>query len=310
MNVKAALAILAALALSFLTACTSIAPAAQQPSQQATQQAAEQPKAQPQPSVQPTHKAAPKAPKAAAPKAQPKVPTSVKAQPKVEEDDPQWDCATMGHRICGQQPARIVSMVDDALNSFCQRGTTTLYPGQTFTYVRTDRVSLSQPLTASQISVPSVTMASTFHVFQRDVQQPKAAAPKPCLSCEAASFQNYNYIPMDELTNVTYLGTSAQDRTNGDDIYSVRSKLVPSLWHSYRIVAKQQPKPQTVDCDNLQLGQAHAGIMLTCYKQEAQQLYKGSDFNGNYLGSGFTAPAGTAYVIPSVKYGSISHFFK
>ena len=30
---------------------------------------------------------------------------ALRDQPRIEEDDPRWDCATMGNRICG--PARL-----------------------------------------------------------------------------------------------------------------------------------------------------------------------------------------------------------
>ena len=134
---------------------------------------------------------------------QPTTQPSTEAKPAKEcqEDEPCWDCHTMGNKVCGpDQPTKVTAKPK-------------ANPAP--------RVAPVQPSTAPvQASQPT---AST---------QDFTAA----LYTEAARYNHYNYIPRDEYTSVTYLGTSTVDRTNGDDIYSVRSEVLPTLWHSYRIV--------------------------------------------------------------------------
>ena len=120
--------------------------------------------------------------------------TQVKA---CQEDDPCWDCKTMGNKVCG--PAKAVSPS----------------PAPTALVVPTPAPLKAAPETPETPETPEATAL---------------------LMKEAVRFNHYEYIPRDEYTTVTYLGRTTYDRTNGDDIYSVRSAVDPSLWHSYRIV--------------------------------------------------------------------------
>ena len=118
---------------------------------------------------------------------QPSTQASTTQVKECQEDDPCWDCKTMGNKVCG--PATV------------------------------------SPSPAPPAPAPAPLKAA-----------PEAPEATALLTEEAARFNHYEYIPRDEYTTVTYLGRTAYDRTNGDDIYSVRSVVDPSLWHSYRIL--------------------------------------------------------------------------
>lgn len=136
------------------------------------------------------------------------------ASPVCEEDMPCWDCATMGNRMCGPQTPALTAPAVEA----------SAVPVELPVIVEAPIVEVA-PVAPAPVEIePVVDVAPVIDYTAERLAE------------ESAKFNNYNYIPTDELCTVTYLGTSTQDLTDGDTVWSVQSEVDPTLWHSYDVV--------------------------------------------------------------------------
>lgn len=63
------------------------------------------------------------------------------------------------------------------------------------------------------------------------------------LGREARRFKSWKYLPMDSRTRVVYRGWARRNLENGQDVWTVRSKVKRKVWHTYTIRQRAECKP-------------------------------------------------------------------
>lgn len=120
-------------------------------------------------------------------------------QTQCEEDMPCWDCKTMGNKLCGPQTPPLKAT--------------------------------PEPPKAHETVVTQTDLQAMEITLNTATNLPIATQ----LELESIVFAGTPYLPMDELSTVTYTGTSPYDLTDNTTLWSVQSVANPTMWHTYHV---------------------------------------------------------------------------